>query len=163
LHNKNPRTVFVLVEIHMIMRPSAKKVAGIMGSLMLCAGAYALVGDSAGNPYHGIARSNVFRLQPPPKPQPPPGLLKEPPKIILLGISTVTGRKLAYLKVLMPPKTGEQTKEQGFTLTEGQWAAETQVLEIDEKAGSVKVQHFGTTMTVTFDSDSSTHQPLRVQ
>src|SRR5215475_11822548 len=62
------------------------------------------------NPYQGIIDRNVFGLRPPP---PPPS--NEPPKppipaINLTGITTLLGKKMAFMTIQLPPKPGEQAK-----------------------------------------------------
>jgi hypothetical protein len=52
-----------------------------------------------------------------------------------------------------PAKPGEPAKEQSFTLGEGQREGDIEVLEINEKAGTVKVNDYGTITTLDFDKD----------
>jgi hypothetical protein len=80
----------------------------------------------------------------------PPAL----PKIVLSGITTM-GSKLAFLKVQFPQKAGEQPQgEQSFMLTEGQRESGIEILQIDEKAGTIRVNNFGNEMTIAFDKDA---------
>jgi hypothetical protein len=66
------------------------------------------------------------------------------------------GNKLAFLKVQFLPKPGEQIQtEQSFMLTEGQRESGIEVLEIDEKAGTIRVNNSGTEMTIGFDKDAA--------
>ena len=44
-------------------------------------------------------------------------------------------------------------REQSFTLGEGQREGDLEVLEIDEKAGKVKVNNFGTVVDLDFDNN----------
>src|SRR6266403_4959180 len=119
-----------------------KSLFGVLGGLVLCQGTGAVTGSSA-NPYQLIVDRNVFGLKPPTPvavvepPKPPP------PKITLTGISTFGGKR-ALMKAILPPKPGDQAKEQFLMLTEGQREGEIEVLEIDEKASTVKVNDYGT-------------------
>jgi hypothetical protein len=115
----------------------------------------------AENPYQSIVDRNVFGLHPPP---PPPS--NEPPKppipaINLTGITTILGKKMAFMLIQLPPKPGEQAKPgpSSFTLTEGERDGDIEVISIDEKAGTVKVSEFGTITNVTFGKLPSTPSP----
>jgi len=121
-----------------------------------CAGLRATIPDSSANLYAEIPERNVFGLKPPPPlvretaPQP------QVPKIVLTGITTILGNKRALMKTQPTPgKPGEQTKELSLILTEGQREGDIEVLQIDEKAGSVKVDNSGTVMTLTLERDGA--------
>jgi len=118
----------------------------------LSLGTTALVADTSGNPYLGIAGRNVFRLNPPQPPHTnlPPALL---PKVKAVGITTILGDKLALLKVYLPAMPPEPAKEVTCILTVGQREGPVEVLEIDEKAGSAKVNNSGTVMVLTLERD----------
>jgi hypothetical protein len=124
-----------------------------LAGLALCMPGNAVAGDAAGNPYQGIVDRNVFGLKPPPPPPDPESNKPPPPKIFLTGITTILGNKRALLKTTPPAKPGEPAKEQSFTLGEGQREGDIEVLEIDEKAGTVKVNDYGTIATLDFDKD----------
>ena len=116
------------------------------------------------NPYQSIVDRNVFGLRPPP---PPP--TTEPPKppippINLTGITTILGKKLAFMTIQLPPKPGEPAKPgpTSFMLTEGERDGDIEVVSIDEKAGSVKVSEFGTITNVTFGKLPATPAPPSV-
>ena len=97
----------------------------------------------ADNPYlENITNRNVFSLKPIPPPPDPAELNKpKPSKITLTGIMTILGKKQALMKAppLPPSKPGEQPKEQSYILAEGQRDGEVEVLQIDEKEGTVKI------------------------
>jgi hypothetical protein len=108
---------------------------------------------AAGRDYSQIPERNLFGLHEPviehKEPIPPPL-----PKIILNGITTM-GSKLAFLKVQFPQKPGEQPQaEQSFTMTERQREGGIEILEINERAGTIRVNNFGTEMTLGFDKDA---------
>jgi hypothetical protein len=123
-----------------------------MAGLSLGASAFAASSDSS--PYQAIVERNVFALKPPPRPednQPPP---PPPSKITLTGITTLLGNKRALLSVAVPGKQPDN-----LMLTEGQRDNEIEVLQIDEKAGSVKVLNHGVEQTLDFKTDGAKAQP----
>jgi len=98
----------------------------------------------------------VFGLRPPPSQADLTNAPPQLPKITLTGITTILGNKRALMKILpMSVKPGETAKELSLILTEGQRESEIEVLQIDEKAGSVKVNNSGTLMTLTFEKDGA--------
>ncbi|HXP61667.1 MAG TPA: hypothetical protein VN829_14320 [Dongiaceae bacterium] len=133
-----------------------KMLAGILYSLALGAGAQAAVNDSQTNPYQPIVARNVFGLKPPPPPASTEPPKPPPPKITLTGIFTVLGPKKAILKATLPPKPGEPAKEQTFTLAEGEREGEIEVLKIDVKNATVKVNDYGVETNLVFDKITST-------
>jgi hypothetical protein len=139
------------------MKNGRKMLVWMAGSLAFCAGAGAVTTDGSGNPYQSIIDRNVFSL----KPAPPPGDSAEANKpqavkITLTGITTILGNKRVLMKTAPPPgKPGEAKTEQSYILTEGQREGEIEVIEIDEKAGSVKVKNAGAVQTLTFEKDGA--------
>jgi len=124
-----------------------------VATVILCTTA-ARTAETAGNPYTAIVDRNVFGLKPPPPPPDPEANKPPPPKIFLTGITTILGNKRALLKTTPPPgKPGEPPKEEWYTLGEGQREGDIEVLAIDEKSGTVKVDDFGTITTLNFDSN----------
>lgn len=128
----------------------------IFGALVIaayCCGAKVLSAAASADYYKQIPARNLFGLREPvvKREDPPPTPL---PKIVLNGITTM-GNKLVFLKVQFPPKPGEQQQaEQSFMLTEGQREGGIEILEIDEKAGIIRVNNSGTEMTIGFDKDA---------
>jgi hypothetical protein len=129
-----------------------KLLVWLASTLLLHASARAAVADAASNPYQSILAGNVFRLKPlvvSIRETPPVAL----PKIILAGITTFPNGRSVLLKVRVPAGTGEPAREWSCILTEGQRAGPVEVLQIDERAGSVKVNNSGTVMVLTFERD----------
>jgi len=121
-----------------------------LAMLILCASACAITPSPSTNRYEAIPDRNVFGLKPSTSmPQQPPQ--KNPPQIILTGITTLLGNKLALLQALLPAPPGLPPREQRLALTEGQREGNIEVLEVDEKAGRVKVDDFGTITNLTFE------------
>ena len=134
------------------MRHCLRLPAWLLVALGLSVGTPALVAETAGHPYLGIAGSNVFRLkspQPPP-PSPPPVPLA---RAKLVGITTL-GDKRALLKVSLLANPPEPAKEVSCTLAVGQREGPIEVLEINEVAGTVKVNNSDTVMVLTFEKES---------
>jgi len=134
-----------------MIRRSAKILKCGLASLGLCMGMQAMAANSSSAQYNSITEGNVFRLKAPePVQLPGPAL----PKIILKGIMTVCNR-LAVMKVLFPAKPGEPAREQSYMLAEGQRDGGIEVLQVDEKAGTVKVNNSGMVMRLSFDKESA--------
>jgi hypothetical protein len=112
---------------------------------------------TTGNSYNGIVDRNVFGLKPP-TPPPDPNANKAPEKpstITLTGITTILGNKRALLKVAIPARPPEPAKDENYMLTEGQRDGNVEVLEINERTGSVKVSNAGEISTLTFDKNGA--------
>jgi hypothetical protein len=122
----------------------------LLGSLVAGPRALGLVADTSGNPYRGIMERNIFGLKPPPPPPSPEETKAPPPNIKLTGITTILGRKQALLMVAVPAKPPQPAREESYILTEGQREGEIEVLNIDEKGGSVKVNNRGAIQTLDF-------------
>jgi hypothetical protein len=120
-------------------------------------GATALVADVSAGPYQAITSRNVFgltaaRTEPPEPPRAPL------PKVDLVGISTFGG-KSALLNVHLPADPPEPARLLACILKVGQREGPITVLEIDEVAGSVKVDNAGTVMLVVFGRPRSQPSP----
>ena len=140
------------------MKHSGKVLACMAGSLAVCTLARGITSETTENPYQSIIDRNVFSLKPPPPP-PDPSEANKPQvvKITLTGITTILGNKRVLMKTAPPPgKPNEGAKsEQSYILTEGQREGDIEVIEIDDKAGSVKVNNGGTVQTLTFEKDGA--------
>ena len=112
-----------------------------------------LVTDASGNPYRGITTSNVFRLRPAQRQEgfPPPAPL---PQVRPTGVTTILEDKRALLRVSYPARPPEPAREVSCILTVGQREGPIEVLAIDEKAGSIKINNSGTVMVLTLAGDS---------
>ena len=58
------------------------------------------------------------------------------------------------MKVQLPAKPPAPAKEEAYVLTEGQREGEIEVLEIDTKAGTVKVNDYGTITNLSLELNS---------
>jgi hypothetical protein len=133
---------------------------GMIASVTLATGARAIVPDSSGQNYNGIAERNLFGLRPPPPPPAPVTPAPPPlPKVILTGLTTILGNEIAFLKVQFPAKPGEPAKEQSFMLKEGEREGEIEVVDINIPAETVRVRNSGTLMPITFDKSPPTPAP----
>jgi len=112
--------------------------------------------DSPTNRFPAIPERNAFGLKPAPAIDAPPPSPPSIPRLILTGITTVLGNKLVLMKAVPPGNApGQAAKEESLMLTEGQRQGNVEVLNIDEKAGSVRVNNSGTIMTLTFEKDGA--------
>ena len=125
--------------------------------MLLCAGARGSTTNS--NPYNAIIERNVFGLRPPPPPPAPPVKKEPPPNIILNGITSILGPKEALLKIPPTPARGREPAkpEQFFELAEGQRDGDLEVLAIDEKARTVKVNYAGDIVSLNFKDNGNKH------
>ena len=130
----------------------------VLSSLVLCARANTIAAGSQDFPYNDITNRNVFNLKAPPPPVDPKSLEPPPPKITLTGITTILGNKRALMKAPVPAKPPEPARDQSYILTEGQRDGDIEVLEINEKAATVKVNNHGTIQTLAFDTNSIAKQ-----
>ena len=98
---------------------------------------------STDNPYQPIVIRNVFRLNALPEPE--TGRFKPlpPPIITLQGIASYPCRKQALFKVVMATNHGGPPKEVSLVLNEGSRLGEIEVLEINERAATVKFRNHG--------------------
>ena len=131
------------------MSDSGKKVICILSSIILCTEARAITDDSA-NPYQGIVDRNVFGLKPPTILPPVETKKTDLAPITLTGVTTILSSKRALFNLQPPGKP-----VQSFILAEGQREGDIEVLEIDEKAGSVKLNQSGTTVSLTFEKNGA--------
>ena len=138
------------------MRKHLKAGMNALASFALCAQALAIAPDSPTNRYRTIPERNAFGLKPTPVVDSPPTTRPSIPKLILTGITTILGNKLVLMKAVPPDNApGQATKEESLMLTEGQRQGDVEVLNIDEKAGSVRVNNSGSIMTLTFEKDGA--------
>jgi len=116
----------------------------------------AIIPEAPSDQYRAIPERNVFGLRPPPTPAPTTNPAPPLPKITLTGITTILDNKRALMKVAPTAlKPGDTNKEWSLILTEGQREGDIEVLQIDERAGSVKVNNAGTVMVLTFEKDGA--------
>src|SRR6266850_3328059 len=104
--------------------------------------------------YQTIPEKNIFRLkelpvEQPTNPEPKVAL----PKVFLTGITTIFGNKMALFRVQYPARPGEPAKEESLILAEGQRDGGIEVLGVDEVTKQVRVNNFGSEMTLTFEKD----------
>jgi hypothetical protein len=129
-----------------------KYIFGTVGIAALCTSAN-LGAEPASEQYGQIPARNLFGLHEPVVQTNEP-VKPQLPKIQLNGIAT-TPSKIAFLKAQSPAKPGEQPQgEQSYTLGEGQREGGIEILEINEKAGTIRVNNAGTEMTIGFDKDA---------
>lgn len=125
-------------------------------ALAVALSARAAAQESAENPYQSIVDRNVFALKPPPDPETLKPPTPPPPPIELQGISVLFGRKRVLFTVTVPgSKPGQPPERKALILAEGERRDEVEVLEIDEKTGTVKFNNHGQEDIRTLAKDSS--------
>lgn len=104
------------------------------------------------SPYQRIPSRNVFDLRDPPPPQTPEPQPVPRSKIRLTGITTIFGDKRALFMMQEPATPGKPTgPEISCILAVGQRQGAIEILEINERAGTVKVNNEGNISVMTFE------------
>jgi hypothetical protein len=154
--NHQKYLVFLLdTQYNATMKSGGKMLACMAGAISLCITTRAAIDTTDTDiPYQDIVTRNVFALKPPPPPPNPEDSKPPPSKITLTGIWTVNG-KLALMKTAAPPaKPGEQAKgDRYYTLHIGERDGDIEVVDIDEKTGSVTVLNSGQQEILTFEKN----------
>lgn len=138
--------------VHVIQKRTRKfwVLLGII--LTACLRALAAKAASQVNPYSAIFQRNVFDLRAPiifkEVPPTPPVL----PKITLTGITTILGKKIAFLTI---PGLRPGTRSESMALTEGQAENDVEVKQIDDRTGLVKIINHGEPQTLDFERDGA--------
>lgn len=137
------------------MKRRAIVIIGLATGMVLGANVHALPSGASGTPYQSIVERNPFGLKPPPPVADPSNNVPPPPKIALLGTANMSGKKVAILKLMDPPKPGQPAQQDPFVLSEGEAQQDIEVKEINEKDGAVKIINHGKAMTLTFKDDGA--------
>ena len=108
------------------------------------------------HPFSTIPTRNAFRIQPPPPPPPPVEETPKPPpappsNVTLTGFTVWKGRKQVYLQVAAAP--GKPADY--LTLAEEEAQGDIQVLEIDPRKETVKINNGGQEMTLNFKDNGA--------
>jgi hypothetical protein len=122
--------------------PAVKWVVALVGA--------SIISSAWSQEYASIAHRNLFGLR-----EPAIEIITAPPPVVptvtLTGIVTILGRKQAFLTVQPVARQDSKTGPQSFILNEGQAQDEIQVLEIDERAGRVKINNHGVILNLAFE------------
>jgi hypothetical protein len=126
----------------------------ILAGVWCSAGAETTKPTKPGDPgYLKIPERNLFGLHDPPPASTETQKEEAPlPKVTLNGIATILGRKQAFMT--LPAgigKPGQPAKEESFALAVGERDGPLEVLDINDKAGSVKIKNSGKQETLTFE------------
>lgn len=126
-----------------------------MLACLVCSVAFGSASDSAfadtrENSYTIIPQRNAFALKEIPPPVPPNTNPPAPPpaQVKLSGITTILSRALALLEYTEP---GKQVQKP--ILSAGQRDGPIEILEIDARAGTVKIRNGGVETLLTFEKD----------
>jgi hypothetical protein len=139
------------------MKHSAKAAARLFGSVVSAAGIVMTAhGAVDNNPYRAIIERNVFDLKPPPPPVAPPTVTNTPPpNVKLTGITSILGTKRALFMVGAAAQPGKPPgKEESYILEEGQRQGVIEVLEINQKAATVKIKNDGNESVIALDTSA---------
>ena len=122
-------------------------IACLIGFSLVC------ISEQSGNsnPYQTITERNVFGLKP--AIQLPPATSDQPQTIknlFLTGISVKKGEKVAHFATPDPSKPGTQKY---FSLREKDSDSGIEVLEINERAGTVKIKNYGNIVDLSFEKN----------
>jgi hypothetical protein len=133
------------------MKRTARTLACLFISLAMWPGARATPVGPAANPYATITGRNIFHLVPDKHEaaEPPP----RPVARITLDGTISLGSRRALLTAELPPNPPEPVRKVSLILAEGQEESNIRVLDINEMAGTVKVDNHGTVMVLTFSRE----------
>jgi len=121
---------------------------------MAACNAHAL--EARQTPYDKIAERNLFQLHAAPIVEPLRPTVIPPPKATLTGITTILGRRMAFITI-------EGTKAhpgESVVLVEGGAASGIEVKGIDEKAGTVSILNGGELQILKFEPARPSGQQL---
>jgi hypothetical protein len=132
----------------------------LLGGCALAFGAKAAI-NSDENSYRRITTRNAFDLRDPPPQQPQPEAAPPPRiKIRLTGITTIFGDKRALLMTQEPPSSGKSpTPETSCILAAGKRQGAIEILDINEKAGTVRLINDGNISVIGFDNEKLPNAP----
>lgn len=137
------------------MKRSGKTFVLALSAVLFGQAAGAVSADSS--PYRGIVERNIFNVHaaPPVAAVDPQSLLPPPPNVKLQGITDILGRKQVLFKVQLPAKPGAAGKEESYILTVGERQGEIEILDINPKAGTVRMRNYGveTNLSLELNSD----------
>jgi hypothetical protein len=127
-----------------------------LSSLLLCSGMTTSYASAVEGPYQAIAKRNAFNLQPPQE-QRSPETPSPLPKFRLTGIINGFVGKRAFLKMQVADRPGELIDDQLFALRPGERKGEIEVLGVDEKLGSVRID-VGRPLTLKFEEEETSQR-----
>jgi hypothetical protein len=146
------------VKTPVLMNSLSRTGGTLLCALTFCSLAAAQVRSHPINPYQSIPARNAFALRPAPSPAPTQPTVACP-DIVLTGLTTITGRKLALLKLDFPAKPSQRQREESCILTEGDKDGPVRVLQIDMKTETVKVDNSGKVALLTFQKNGPKTTP----
>lgn len=143
-------------------RTSTRWLAPVCGAALVVSTLPTLA-DASPRSYDSIVARNAFGLRPKQEPPPPPPPEPEKPgDLKLTGISTMFGTKKAHLMWLEKGKGTPKYYSLPIATADGPESDGIRVLDIDEKAGSVKVRFNERELVMTFEKDGLTNAPAPV-
>jgi hypothetical protein len=142
-------------------RPGTSWLAPVCGAALVVSTLPSFA-DTAPRSYDSIVARNAFGLKPKSEPPPPPPEPEKPGNLKLTGISTMFGNKKAHLMLLEHGKGNPKFYSLPIASADGPETDGLRVLDIDEKAGSVKVRFNEKELLMTFEKDGLTNTPAPV-
>ncbi len=125
-------------------------------------GAASVSATAPSGPYQDIPSRNAFGLKTPPPPAPPPeeGPVVTPSALKLTGITTLLGPKKAMFVLAEPGKPQIQSEMLGEHEQDGS-ISNLEVLQIDERAGAVRVKYGNKELTLDFANNGLKPGPIQ--
>lgn len=124
--------------------------------VLVCGTASSWSIEGGANPYGEIPVRNAFGLKPPepPKAPEPPKEETAPPNIFMTGVTSIGGKKLLYLKLVIP---GEKEPKY-LSLAENEREGAIEVVEIMSKTGRARIKNKGIPQIISFESNGAQAQ-----
>lgn len=134
------------------MDRAVKPLLFCLAGMMLAGGVHAAITNGNFNAYKVIIDRNPFALRPLPPPAPAKveeKLAPPPTEVNLTGITSMMGKTKAYLVA----KERGKSETQYLSMAEGEKQGVLEVLEINEKAGTVKIKNSDQEMVLNFQDN----------
>lgn len=124
--------------------------AGILGCVV---SSFALTEN---NPYAAIGGRNVFALKPPAAvTNISNAVVTAPAGLELQGFTTILGRPQVLIKMKVPPRPPEPAKDRSLVMDVGQREGDVEIVEMDTRAGIVKLKNQGNLVSLNLKDNSS--------
>lgn len=112
------------------------------------------------NPYAAIGGRNVFALKPPVAvTNIGTAAVTAPAGLELQGFTTILGRPQVLIKMKVPPRPPEPAKDRSLVMDVGQREGDVEIVEMDTRAGIVKLKNQGNLVSLNLKDNSSKLAP----
>ena len=138
--------------------PESVRVAALCAGILGCAvSSFALTEN---NPYAAIGGRNVFALKPPVAvTNVGTAVVTSPAGLELQGFTTILGRPQVLIKMKVPPRPPEPAKDRSLVMDVGQREGDVEIVEMDTRAGIVKLKNQGNLVSLNLKDNSSKLTP----